>query len=88
MIKIEINSDPMKRAAQRAMDKPLRVRMIAFRTYGVVNGDGKHYTVHFRKSNGVKWAECSCAAGAQGMLCYHIAGALPLHCHVAKTRTV
>jgi len=86
MIKIETNSKAMKRAAERAMQKPLKVRMITFRTYSVLNGEGKRYTVHFRKSNGAKWAECSCAAGMNGQLCYHIAGALPIHCHVAKHR--
>jgi len=65
MIRIEINSDKMKRASERAMTKPLRVRMIAFRTYGVLNGEGKRYTVHFRKSNGAKWAECSSAVLVQ-----------------------
>jgi hypothetical protein len=87
MIQIQTNSNAMKRAAERAISKPLKVRMIEFRTYSVLNGEGKRYTVYFRVGkNGSKWAECSCAAGMAGQLCYHVAGALPIHCHVAKHR--
>ncbi len=76
MVKIEINNDAMKRASQRAMSKPLRVRMIAFREYEVINGEGKRYTVRFAVTkSGHKLAGCDCAGNRAGFVCYHIAGA-------------
>ena len=61
----------MERAAQRAMAKPLRVKMTGFRSYEVINGDGERYCVVFEKRGERKLAERSCTAGMQGMLCYH-----------------
>jgi hypothetical protein len=86
MIAINLESDTMKKANRRAMLRPAKVRMIRFRLYEVTNDKGASYNVRFDLRNGHKVADCSCAGGQSGQLCYHVASALPLHIHIAKTR--
>lgn len=86
MIQIHLNDKAMKRAGQRAMTKRPTVKVLAFRLYRVINREGRAYNVAFHVRNGHKLAQCTCAAGESGQLCYHVASALPIHCHIAKTR--
>jgi hypothetical protein len=86
MIQIQTNDNAMKRAANRARAKRPTVKVLAFRLYQVINREGRAYNVAFAQMNGKKLAQCTCAAGEAGQLCYHVASALPIHCHIAKTR--
>src|SRR5262249_37367372 len=75
MIKLESNK--MQRAIDRAKAARPRVRVISAdeRTYSVTGSKGNTYTVKFVVVNGLKLAECNCAAGQASMMCYHVAGA-------------
>jgi hypothetical protein len=86
MIQIQTNNDAMRRAANRAKAKRPTVKVLAFRLYQVINREGRAYNVAFYVERGRKLAQCTCAAGESGQLCYHVASALPIHCHIAKTR--
>jgi hypothetical protein len=92
MIRIETSNEAMKRATERAIERgntgrKLKVSMVRFRTYEVINHDDVRYTVRFSKTaSGHKLASCDCPGNRAGFCCVHIAAALPVHCSVARTR--
>jgi hypothetical protein len=92
MIRIETNDSTMKRATERAIERgnrgqKLRVSMVRFRTYQVINHDNAVYTVRFSVAkSGHKLASCDCLGNRAGFCCVHIAAALPVHIHTAKHR--
>ena len=75
MIKLEPNK--MQKAIERAKAVRPRVRVInaSERIYSVTGSRGGSYTVKFVVANGLKLAECDCAAGRQEMMCFHVAAA-------------
>jgi hypothetical protein len=87
MVKINFESDQFKRATIRARARKMTVRVTEFRKYRVESDSGKTYHVSFTKIGRDKVAYCDCQAGQHSMLCVHVINALPLHIHVAKTRT-
>jgi hypothetical protein len=80
-MKIQItDNETMKRAAKRARAcKPL-VQVIRFREYLVTNRASKAaYSVTFSVIAGRKFSECTCRAGLNGLVCYHVAAAASRH---------
>jgi uncharacterized Zn finger protein len=78
---IEINTQNLIKATEKARaTKPL-VKVIEFRTYQVTNREtGATYTVKFSKVNNRKFADCSCKCGQQGKYaCKHIAASIGIH---------
>ena len=86
MIKLESNK--MQKAIERAKAVRPRVRVISAdeRTYSVTGSKGNTYTVKFVVVNGLKLAECNCAAGQASMMCYHVAGAAQVNVMVQSMR--
>jgi len=86
MIKLESNK--MQKAIERAKAVRPRVTVISAdeRTYSVSGSKGNAYTVKFVVVNGLKLAECNCAAGQQEMMCYHIACASQVNIMVQSMR--
>jgi len=75
MIKIE-NNDKMTAAIERCKQARPKVRRIDANTVSVVSARGS-YTVKFSAPKpGLLLAECDCKAGKDGMLCYHVPGAM------------
>ena len=75
MIKLEPNK--MQKAIERAKAVRPRVTVLSAdeRIYSVTGSRGGAYTVKFVVANGLKLAECDCAAGRQEMMCFHVASA-------------
>ena len=75
MIKLEPNK--MQKAIERAKAVRPRVTVLSAdeRIYSVTGSRGGAYTVKFVVANGLKLAECDCAAGRQEMMCFHVAAA-------------
>jgi ketopantoate hydroxymethyltransferase len=87
MVQITRNA-ALTRAITRAKSEDLHVKAIEFGQYQVTNHTHQtSYIVRLRKENGVKLAECSCKAGRVSLLCKHVAVAVPLHVHLASSRT-
>src|SRR5262249_53890063 len=86
MIKLEPNK--MQKAIERAKAVRPRVRVINAdeRTYSVTGSRGGAYTVKFVVANGLKLAECDCAAGRQEMMCFHVASAAQVNVMVQSMR--
>lgn len=74
-----LNLEPkaMHNAIEKAKTIHPKVRIINAdeRRYAVTGSRGAAYTVHFVVANGRKLAECDCAAGRKGMMCFHVAAA-------------
>jgi hypothetical protein len=86
VIKLE-RGTKMNKAIERAKAVRPFVKWLGERTYTVTSSDGQRvYTVRFEVANGHKLAECNCKAGAEGMLCYHIAAAAAVNIAVASMR--
>lgn len=83
MLKLE--ADKMKKAIERAKAVHPKVKVVnaSERTYAVSGSKGGSYTVRFVVVNGMKLAECDCAA--RGM-CYHIASAAAVNIAVQSMR--
>lgn len=87
MLKLE--ADKMQKAIERAKAVHPKVRVISAdnRTYGVTSSDGKReYTVKFVVANGLKLAQCDCAAGRKAQMCFHVASAAPVNIAVQSQR--
>src|SRR5215470_13913454 len=86
MIKLETNK--MQKAIERARAIRPRVRVINAdeRIYSVTGSHGNAYTVKFVIANGLKLAECDCAAGRQEMMCFHVAAAAQVNVMVQSMR--
>lgn len=89
MIRIEPKNETFKakieKAIQRARKESLFVgpSRTAQRCYLVANRTkGTSYTVNFFVRDGAKFAGCDCKAGAEGMVCKHVAVALG--CHIQR----
>jgi hypothetical protein len=85
---IELKSkEQMARAIKRARQLKPFVRVRGFRWYEVKSSNGENiYTIHFFKSGKQRLAECNCEAGARGLICYHVAGAVAVHIGIAAMR--
>ena len=74
-----LNLEPkkMQKAIERAKAIHPKVKPISVtdRTYAVTGSKGDTYTVKFVVVNGLRLAECNCAAGRKGMMCYHVSAA-------------
>jgi len=86
MIKLEPNK--MQKAIERAKAVRPRVTVINAddRIYSVTGSRGGAYTVKFVVANGLKLAECDCAAGRQEMMCFHVASAAQVNVMVQSMR--
>src|SRR5215510_12363699 len=78
----------MQKEIERAKAIRPRVRVINAdeRTYSVTGSRGGAYTVRFVVANGLKLAECDCAAGRQEMMCFHVASAAQVNVMVQSMR--
>jgi len=91
---IEIQSkQQFTNAIERARRERMRVSMIRFREYQVLNrSNGRRYVVRFEMQNGKKFGTCSCEAGSpmqsrhRPMVCKHLLAALTLHLTLAAQR--
>jgi hypothetical protein len=85
---IKIDTDNLAKAIERA--KALRPRVSVInadeRTYRVAGSQGDSYTVRFAIADGMKLAECSCKAGQNNMVCYHVASAAAVNIAVQSMR--
>ena len=86
MIKLEPNK--MQKAIERAKAVRPRVTVLSAdeRIYSVTGSRGGAYTVKFMVKNGLKLAECNCAAGRQEMMCFHVASAAQVNVMVQSMR--
>jgi hypothetical protein len=89
MVKIEPKNETFKAKIDRAIARAKRERLFvgpnrtAQRCYKVENRTkGTAYTVNFFIRNGAKFAGCDCKAGAEGLVCKHVAVALG--CHIQR----
>ena len=83
---IEISRGRLGKAIEKARRVKNHVRVLAWRKYEVRTPEQHIYTVTFSVRGGSKLADCTCAAGAKNQACYHIASAIALHCHIAKSK--
>jgi hypothetical protein len=83
---IELQADRLSKAIAKANKVRNHVRMLAWRKYEVRTPEQHTYTITFDVQEGKKLAHCTCAAGAKNLPCYHIAGAVALHCYIAKAK--
>jgi len=83
MLKLEPKS--MQNAIEKAKAVHPKVKVISAdaRTYAVAGSKGGSYTVKFVVVNGLKLAECDCAA--RGM-CFHIAAAASVNMGIQEMR--
>ena len=89
MIKLERSK--MTNAINKAKQLRPRVRMIGERTYSVSGSRGNTYTVFFSvakdaQGNAVRLGECTCPAGHEGMVCYHLVAAAAVNIAVQTMR--
>src|SRR5262245_52805218 len=86
MLKLEPTK--MHKAIERAKAIKPHVRVIsaAERTYSVTGSRGDIYTVKFVVVNGLKLAECDCAAGQRGQMCYHVPACAQVNIMVQSMR--
>ena len=89
MIKLERNK--MTNAINKAKQMRPRVRMIAERTYSVSGSHGNAYTVRFAiakdsKGHTLRLGECTCAAGREGRVCYHLVAAAAVNIGIQTMR--
>jgi hypothetical protein len=83
---IEITTEKLSRAITKAKKVRNHVRMIDWRKYEVTTPEQHVYSVTFDVQGSHKMAHCTCAAGAKNLPCYHIAGAVALHCYIARAK--
>lgn len=83
------NLSQLEKAAAKARSiKPI-VRMIQFGVYAVQGSTGNFYTVECRRNEqGEKQVSCNCKGGERGLVCWHSASILELHCTQAKHRAI
>ncbi len=66
--------------------KPI-VRIIAFGVYAVQGTKGNFYTVECKRNErNEKVVSCECKGASKGLVCFHSASVLELHCTIAKHR--
>lgn len=90
MIRIEPKNETFKAKIQKAIARAKRESLFvgpsrtAQRCYRVENRTkGTRYTVNFFvRQDGAKFAGCDCKAGAEGLVCKHVAVALG--CHIQR----
>jgi hypothetical protein len=64
--------------------KPI-VRIISFGVYSVRGSKGNFYTVECKRNEqGEKVVICQCRGAERGLVCFHSASVLELHCTLAK----
>jgi hypothetical protein len=64
--------------------KPI-VRIISFGLYAVQGSTGNFYTVECKRNEqGEKVVSCECRGASKGLVCFHSASVLELHCTLAK----
>jgi ribosomal protein S27E len=63
--------------------KPI-VRIIKFGLYSVKGSKGNFYTVKCEKVGNDKVVTCECKGAERGLVCFHSASVLELHCTLAK----
>jgi ribosomal protein S27E len=63
--------------------KPI-VRIIKFGVYSVKGSKGNFYTVKCEKVGNDKVVTCECKGAERGLVCFHSASVLELHCTLAK----
>ncbi len=63
--------------------KPI-VRIIKFGVYSVKGSKGNFYTVKCEKVGNDKVVTCECRGASKGLVCFHSASVLELHCTLAK----
>jgi hypothetical protein len=63
--------------------KPI-VRIIKFGLYSVKGSKGNFYTVKCEKVGNDKVVTCECRGASKGLVCFHSASVLELHCTLAK----
>ena len=81
--------DQLNNAITKAKKIHPRVEFDRFGRYRVSGSKGGYYTVICRKDNcGIKAVECTCAGGANGLVCYHAAAALSLHIGLARQQQI
>ncbi len=79
------NLSQLEKAANKAKTiKPI-VRMIQFGLYAVQGSKGNFYTVECKRNErGEKVVSCECIGASKGLVCWHSASILELHCTQAK----
>jgi hypothetical protein len=64
--------------------KPI-VRIKSFGVYSVRGSKGNFYTVECKRNEqGEKVVICECVGASKGLVCFHSASVLELHCTLAK----
>jgi hypothetical protein len=81
------NLNQLEKAANKARTVKPIVRMIAFGLYSVQGSKGNFYTVECKRNDrGEKVISCECKGAERGLICFHSASVLELHCTIAKHR--
>ena len=84
---IQLSYQRMQKAIAKARTVKPFVHVEKFGSYTVRNKQtGASYLVMCEKRNGKPFAVCSCKAGQQGFLCYHVASAAAIHIQLAAER--
>jgi hypothetical protein len=77
----------LQKAINKARTVKPRVRVNQFGNYTVENKQtGARYTVECGKSDGKRFAHCTCKAGERNIACYHLVAAAGLHIVLATER--
>lgn len=84
MIKLELSK--MLNAIRRAKQVRPRVKWLGGRNYEVSGSQGNSYTVRFAVANGMKLAECNCAAGQASQMCFHVAASASVNIAIQSQR--
>ncbi len=79
------NLNQLEKAATKARTVKPIVRIKSFGVYAVQGSKGNFYTVECKRNErGEKVVICECAGAGRGLVCFHSASVLELHCTLAK----
>ncbi len=81
------NLNQLEKAATKAKTVKPIVRIIKFGVYAVQGSTGNFYTVECKRNErNEKVVSCECKGASKGLVCFHSASVLELHCTLAKHR--
>jgi hypothetical protein len=79
------NLSQLEKAANKARTVKPIVRIKSFGVYAVQGSKGNFYTVECKRNErGEKVVICQCRGAERGLVCFHSASVLELHCTLAK----
>jgi hypothetical protein len=83
---IKLTESNTRKAIERARALRPRLEFIADREWLVYGRDKAEYVVTLAKHAGEIYSECTCKAGAAGVVCYHAVSAAGCQMGIAKAR--